>query len=84
MYNSTTINSSDLVGIFKVTELDTSNISNPHVKLIYIDYETITGLEFSISKVDSINDNAYLFKDNDSNVLFPVSVELHHLIVFVS
>lgn len=67
LYNSTTINSSDLVGIFKVTELDTSNISNPHVKLIYIDYETITGLEFSISKVDSINDNAYLFKDNDSN-----------------
>ena len=67
LYNSTTINSSDLVGIFKVTELDTSNISNPHVKLIYIDYEIITGLEFSISKVDNINDNAYLFKDNDSN-----------------
>lgn len=67
LYNSTTINSSDLVGVFKVIELDVSNISNPHIKLIYIDYSVITGLEFSISKVDNINDNAYLFKDNDSN-----------------
>ena len=65
LYNSTTINSSDLIGVFKITEMDTTNVAKPRIKLIFNDYnKSISGLELSISKIDSIGDNAYLFHDN--------------------
>ena len=65
LYNSNTVNSSNLIGIFKILEMDTTDVAKPRVKLAYNDYnKDITGLELSISKIDSITDNAYLFHDN--------------------
>ena len=63
LYNTSTIDSNNLLGVFTITEIDVNNVFK--IKLTMNTYDNeITGLEQTISKFDSIGDDAYLFKDN--------------------
>jgi len=69
LYNSSTEGSTNnLIGVFKVVSVDTNNLFK-----IYLTYATYnsnyTGYELSTTKIDSLNDGAYLFKNNSSNTL---------------
>lgn len=65
LYNANSINSANLIGVFKIVEIDSHNVFK--IRLTFEDYNTdTTGLNFSVAKIDSISDNAYFFKDNNA------------------
>ena len=69
LYNSGDESSpNNLIGIFKVISVDTNNLYK--INLSYESYNSkYTGYSMTTSKIDTLNDGAYLFKTNDTNTI---------------
>ena len=69
LYNSGDENSTNnLIGIFKVVSIDTNNLYK--INLSYESYNSkYTGYSLTTSKIDTLNDGAYLFKTTTTNTI---------------